>query len=243
MAELTEKQETVLETIREHIRQHGVPPNRVEIAHKLGLADASSVTGHLKRLAEYGRIELLGKTSRGIRVLDEAVPLVRPLAEVAAGTPIVCDANIVERVPAAIAARFRPRPDYLLTVRGDSMSRTGVQDGDIVAITRTPEAQSGQVVVARFGDEVTLKRFVRIDERHVELRPESHNPAHQVMKLDLAKHILQIEGVAVGALIGELRDAREAETQDDRAPKSQRRSRDAGSAVGAARRVQERNHA
>ena len=75
--------------------------------------------------------------------------------------------------------------------------------------TRTPEAQSGQVVVARFGDEVTLKRFVRIDDRHVELRPESHNPIHRVMKLDLAKHILQIEGIAVGALIGELRDARQ----------------------------------
>ena len=221
MRELTERQEQVLETIREHIREHGVPPNRVEIAHKLGLADASSVTGHLKRLQATGRIDLLGRTPRGIRVLDEAVPLVRPLAEVAAGTPIdvrcsasesphfVCDAHIVERVPAAIAHRFRPRPDYLLTVRGDSMDRTGLRDGDIVAIHRTPEAQSGQVVVARFGDEVTLKRFVRIDERHVELRPESHNPIHRVMKLDLAKHILQIEGIAVGALIGELRDARQ----------------------------------
>ena len=101
MRELTERQEQVLETIREHIREHGVPPNRVEIAHKLGLADASSVTAHLKRLQETGRIELLGRTPRGIRVLDEAVPLVRPLAEVAAGTPIVCDAHIVERVPAA----------------------------------------------------------------------------------------------------------------------------------------------
>ena len=209
MPELTERQEQVLETIRAHIREHGVPPNRVEIAHKLGLADASSVTGHLKRLQETGRIQLLGRTPRGIRVLDEAVPLVRPLAEVAAGTPIVCDAHIVERVPAAVAHRFRPRPDYLLTVRGDSMDRTGLRDGDIVAIHRTPEAQSGQVVVARFGDEVTLKRFVRIDDRHVELRPESHNPIHRVMKLDLAKHILQIEGIAVGALIGELRDARQ----------------------------------
>ena len=167
-------------------------------------------------------------------MLDEAVPLVRPPAEVAAGTPIVCDANIVERVPAAIAARFRPRPDYLLTVRGDSMSRTGVQDGDIVAIARTPEAQSGQVVVARFGDEVTLKRFVRIDDRHVELRPESHNPAHQVMKLDLAKHILQIEGVAVGALIGELRDARDEETQALRALKSGARRARSDSAGAAA---------
>ena len=155
------------------------------------------------------------------------MPLVRPLAEVAAGTPIVCDAHIVERVPAAIAHRFRPRPDYLLTVRGDSMDRTGLRDRDIVAIHRTPEAQSGQVVVARFGDEVTLKRFVRIDERHVELRPESHNPTHQVMKLDLAKHILQIEGVAVGALIGQLRDVHE-EAGRALGGKPARRSRERG---------------
>ena len=100
--------------------------------------------------------------------------VVRPLADVPAGTPIVCDAHIVERVPAAIADRFRPRPDYLLTVRGDSMSRIGVRDGDIVAVARTwtPEATSGEVVVARFGDELTLKlkRFVQLDERHVDLR-------------------------------------------------------------------------
>ena len=144
---------------------------------------------------------------RSIRVLDMDLPLVRPLAVVAAGTPILCEANIVERLPAAIAERFQPRADYLLTVRGDSMNRTGLCDGDIAAIHRTTVAESGQVVVARFGDEVTLKRFVRLDERHVELRPESHNPAHEVMKLDLAKHILDIDGIAVGALIGGLHDA------------------------------------
>ena len=138
------------------------------------------------------------------------MPLVRPLGEVAAGTPIVCEDHIVERVPAVIANRFRPRPDYLLTVRGDSMDRTGLQDGDIVAIRKTSEPRNGQVVVARFGDEVTLKRYWKIDERHVELRPESHNPDHQVMKLDPAMHILEIDGVAVGALIGEIRDSRAA---------------------------------
>ena len=74
-----------------------------------------------------------------------------------------------------------------------------------MAIARIPDAQgAGRGGAVR--DEVTLKRFVWIDHRHVELRPESHNAAHHVMKLDLAKHILQIEGVAVGALIGELRD-------------------------------------
>ena len=201
MRELTERQEQVLETIREHIREHGVPPNRVEIAHKLGLADASSVTAHLKRLQETGRIELLGRTPRGIRVLDEAVPLVRPLAEVAAGTPIVCDAHIVELVPPALADRFRPRPDYLLTVRGDSMDRAGLHDGDLVAVHKTTEAKSGQIVVARFGDEVTLKRLWRINERDIELRPESYNTAHEAMRLDLAKHIVDIDGIVVGAVI------------------------------------------
>ncbi len=90
-------------------------------------------------------------------MLDVDLPLVGPLAEVAAGTPILCEANIVERLPAAIAERFRPRADYLLTVRGDSMNRTGLCEGDIAAIHRTRSTESGQVVVARFGDEVTLK--------------------------------------------------------------------------------------
>ena len=58
-----------------------------------------------------------------------------------------------------------------------------------------------------FGDGVTLKRYWKIDERHVEPRPESHNPEHTVMELSLAKHILEIDGVAVEALIGEIRDS------------------------------------
>ena len=72
------------------------------------------------------------------------------------------------------------------------------------------------MIVARFGDEVALKRFVRIDDRNVELRPESYNAAHQVMKLDLAKHILEIEGVAVGPLIRCLRTRRKRSGQEDR---------------------------
>ena len=206
MQDLTPRQQEVLDWIRHYIRRYGVPPTRVELAHGLGLSEASSVTDHLKRLEKAGWIQVLPNKSRSIRLLDMDLPLVGPLAAVAAGTPILCEANIVERLPAAIAERFRPRADYLLTVRGDSMSRTGLQDGDLAAIHRTTSADSGQVVVARFGDEVTLKRFVRIDERHVELRPESHNPAHEVMKLDLAKHILEIDGIAVGALIGQLQD-------------------------------------
>lgn len=210
MQELTKRQKEVLDGIKAYLRRHGVPPSRTELARSLGLAEASSVTGHLARLADGGWIELLPNVNRGIRVLHQDVPLLGALAEVAAGTPIVCDTHIIDRVPGSIAEHFRPRPDFLLTVRGDSMEKAGIKASDIIAVRRTREAKSGQIVVARFGDEVTVKRYVRIDERHVELRPESHNTAHEVMKLDLAMHILQIEGIVVGALIRGLDDSESA---------------------------------
>ena len=205
--ELTGRQTEVLTWIKGYLREHGYPPSRAELANGLGLSDASSVTGHLKALADHGWIELRPKIGRGIRVLNrDDLPVIGPLAEVAAGEPILAESHVVCRLPPVLADRFQPRPDYFLTVVGDSMNRTGLQDGDIVAIHKTPDAQNGQVVVARFGDEVTLKRLRRIDERHVELHPESHNPEHQVRKLDLAKHILDIDGIAVGALIGAIQD-------------------------------------
>ena len=206
MRALAPRTQQVLDQIKDLVSQTGLPPTRAELAASIGLKDASSITSHLEALAAGGWIDLVPNKKRGIRILDfDALPLVGPLAEVAAGTPMLADSNIVERIPSAVADRFRPRPDYFLTVRGDSMDRTGLRDGDIVAIQRKGgTAEHGDVVVARFGDEVTLKRFNRIDDRHVELRPESHNPNHVPMKIDLAKHILDIDGVAVGALIGAL---------------------------------------
>ena len=210
MQTLTDRQQETLDWIKAYLRKNGIPPTRAELAKALGLRDASSVSGHLTALADKGWIELRPKIKRGIRVIERNnLPVVGPVAEIAAGTSILAEAHIVERLPPAIADRFKPRPDYFLAVRGDSMNRTGLCDGDIVAIHRSTSPESGQVVVARFGDEVTLKRFVRIDERHVELRPESDNPVHEVMRLDLAKHILNVDGVAVGALIGQIRDSQQ----------------------------------
>ena len=214
MRRSTHRQQQVFDWIKSHIGRHRMPPTRSEIAQGLGLAEASSVAGHLKALARDGRIEIIPGKNRGLRVLEDDVPVITAPAEVAAGTPIVCDAHTVARMPRAIADQFRPRPDYLLTVRGDSMEKVGIRDADIVAVHRTQTAQDGQIVVARFGDEVTLKRFVKLDERHVELRAESHNPAHEVMTLDLAKHLLHIEGIAVGALIRGLH--RPNRTREDR---------------------------
>ena len=220
MQGLTKRQHEVLEWIKRDAREHGVPPTRTEVAHGLGLADASSVRAHLQRLEEAGYIQSLPSKNRAIRVVGEEIPVIGRLAEVAAGTPIVCEENIVQRIPALIADHFRPRPDYLLTVRGDSMDRTGLRDSDVVAVRKSSVADTGQVVIARFGDEVTLKRFVRIDDRHVELRPESYNAAHEVLKLDLAKHILEVDGVVVGALIKDLRDAHDVSKQGNRRPRA-----------------------
>ena len=218
MQTLTDRQQETLDWIKGYVGENGIPPTRSELAEGLGLRDASSVSGRLASLANQGWIELRPKIKRGIRLIErDNLPVVGPVAEVAAGTPILAETHIVDRLPAAIAGWFQPRPDYFLTVRGDSMNRTGLCDGDIVAIHRTTSAESGQVVVARFGDEVTLKRFVRIDNRYVELRPESHNPAHEVMRLDLAKYILDIDGVAVGALIGQIRDSQQQGSQGAKA--------------------------
>ena len=216
MKKLTDRQRETLDEIRAYRRRHGFPPSRKELSERLGLSHPSSVDVHLTALPTKGWIELRRDAKRGIRLLDEAsadlplIDLVEAIGEIAAGEPIVAESRIVDRIPEAVAERFRPTPDYFLTVRGDSMDRTGLRDGDVVAIRATPDAKSGDVVVARFGDEVTLKRFVRIDTRHVELRPDSNNPAHEPIEIDLAKHILHIDGVAVGALIGRLRAPEQA---------------------------------
>ena len=89
---------------------------------------------------------------------------------------------------------------------GDSMDKTGLRDGDTVAIQATPEARHGQIVVARFDDEVTLKRLIRQKAGYIELRPESYNEKHKPILVDLSKTQLYIDGIAVGALIGGLAD-------------------------------------
>ena len=210
MKDLTNRQRETLDHIRAYMRRNGFPPSRAELSKSLGLSHPSSADVHLTALQVKGWIEIRPDTNRGIRLLgdaDPAVPLidlVEPTGEIAAGEPIVAESRIVDRISPVVAEQFSPGPDYFLRVRGDSMDRTGLRDGDLVAIRATPEACNGDVVVARFGDEVTLKRFVRLDERHVELRPDSHNPEHEPIRIDLAKHILHIDGVAVGALIGRL---------------------------------------
>ena len=98
--------------------------------------------------------------------------LMLPLVgRVAAGSPILAQEHI-DQTYAVEASMFPRRPDYLLKVRGMSMRDAGILDGDLLAVQRGSEAKNGQIVVARLGDEVTVKRFRRV-RGTIELIPEN----------------------------------------------------------------------
>ena len=196
---LTPRQAEILELIRRHLAETGFPPTRAEIARRLGFRSANAAEEHLRALARKGAIELRPGTSRGIRLpAGEVVATGLPvIGRVAAGSPILAAEHVEDRY--AIDPRlFRPAADYLLRVRGSSMRDAGILDGDLLAVRATPEAENGQIVVARLGDEVTVKRLKR-DRRspyRVVLRAE--NPDFPPIELDLRREPLVIEGIGVG---------------------------------------------
>lgn len=210
---LTERQQQILELIRSEITRSGFPPTRAEIARALGFKSANAAEDHLKALARKGAIELTAGASRGIRLVDPDLPadrspsmletassalsqlLVPLVGRVAAGNPILA-AEHVEREIGIEPALFSQTPDYLLRVRGLSMRDAGILDGDLLAVKKTPDARNGQIVVARLGDEVTVKRFSR-DGRVIQLLPE--NPDFQPIVVS-AEDEFSLEGIAVGLI-------------------------------------------
>ena len=196
MQNLTSRQAQVLDLIRRHIDDTGYPPTRADIAQELGFKSPNAAEEHLKALARKGAIEMIPGTSRGIRLPEETgLPVV---GRVAAGSPILAEEHIESRVNIP-AGFFRPRADFLLRVRGDSMCEIGIMDGDLLAVHKTPEAANGQIVVARIEDDVTVKRFQRTRQRNkILLLPENAN--YQPIEVDLAEQAFQIEGLSVGVI-------------------------------------------
>lgn len=194
MRDLTRRQEEILNLIREWMETAGLPPTRAEIAQHFGFSSPNAAEQHLKVLAKKGVIDLVPGTSRGIRLKGGGgVPLV---GRVAAGSPILAQENI-ERHYQFDTALFSPCADYLLMVHGMSMKDAGILDGDLLAVHRSLEAKTGQVVVARIGDEVTVKRFSKRGHT-VQLLPE--NPDFAPIVVDLTRQDLVIEGIAVGII-------------------------------------------
>ena len=137
-------------------------------------------------------------TSRGIQLKDilreqMGLPLI---GRVAAGKPIFSEENFESRLQIDPSI-FQPRPHYLLKVMGMSMKNAGILDGDLVAVHRTSEVRSRQIVVARLENEVTVKRY-RQEGSVVWLLPE--NTDFEPIKVDLKQQPLLIEGIVVGVV-------------------------------------------
>ena len=128
--------------------------------------------------------------------LQSLAQLVLPLVgRVAAGSPILAQEHIEQSYTFG-ADMFEKQPDYLLTVRGMSMKGVGIMDGDLLAVKQAKEAKNGQIVVARIGDEVTVKRFRRTGSL-IELLPE--NPDFKIIVVEPGEHF-ELEGLAVGLI-------------------------------------------
>ena len=212
---LTARQQQILDLIQSAIARTGAPPTRAEIANELGFKSANAAEEHLQALARKGVIELVSGTSRGIRLKGDALrsinasrnlqyslplPSLAQLAlpligRVAAGSPILAQEHI-DQTYYFENSLFQRTPDYLLKVRGMSMRDAGIMDGDLLAVKSTREAKNGQIVVARLGDEVTVKRFRR-NKHLIELHPD--NPDYQTIVVEPGDPF-EIEGLAVGLI-------------------------------------------
>ncbi len=210
MIKLTARQQQILDLIREAIDNTGFPPTRAEIANELGFKSANAAEEHLQALARKGAIEISPGTSRGIRLIGAsvvetpsapAVPaallMALPLVgRVAAGSPILAQEH-VEATYNVDPAMFSSKPDFLLKVRGESMRDIGIMDGDLLAVKKVDSAKNGQIVVARIGSEVTVKRY-RKTGGLVELLPE--NPDFKIIQVDPDSDDFALEGLAVGLM-------------------------------------------
>jgi len=211
--ELTDTQQAILAMIAERIEGEGVPPSQAEIARAFGFKGVRAAQYHLEALEVAGAIRRVPGQARGIRLVAKPVEAIEPaandevalrsddvlrlpvLGRVAAGLPIGADIGsedfvVLDRV------FFSPAPDYLLKVQGDSMIDEGIFDGDLIGVHRTRDARSGQIVVARIDEEITVK-LLKIGKDRIRLLPR--NPDYAPIEV-LPDQEFAIEGLYCGLL-------------------------------------------
>jgi repressor LexA len=205
---LTHRQREILDYLKHMLREKAYPPTVREIGLAIGLSSSSTVQNHLNTLERKGYIRRDPAKSRAIELVaaekeatsDEkygriiSLPII---GQVAAGTPMLADQNIEDRVE--MARGLFGEDSFLLRVRGDSMINDGIFDGDLVAVKPQKEAPNGTVVVARVDNpdtgepEATVKRLFREGKG---FRLEPANASYSPIKVpDLA-----VEGIVVGVL-------------------------------------------
>jgi repressor LexA len=182
---VTERQRAILDYLRGFVDEHGYPPTVREIGEAVGLRSPSTVHAHLAQLERAGLLRRDPTKPRALELTDRRreaeesrrdvhrLPLV---GDIAAGGPLLAEQNIEDYlgVPEPLS---RGGEEFLLRVKGDSMVKAGILDGDFVVVQRGQDARNGEIVVALAGDdesadEATVKRFFREDGR-VRLQPES----------------------------------------------------------------------
>ncbi|HLT57359.1 MAG TPA: transcriptional repressor LexA [Limnochordales bacterium] len=174
---MTPRQRQILEFIKREVQQRGYPPSVREIGQAVGLSSSSTVHGHLGKLEEKGYIRRDPTKPRAIEILEPGgapatdIVYAPVVGRVTAGEPILAVENIEGYFP--LAREFAGNGElFLLQVRGDSMIRAGILDGDYVVVRQQPDALNGEIVVALLGEEATVKRFYR-ENGQVRLQPEN----------------------------------------------------------------------
>ena len=198
MNKLTARQEEILAFIKEYLQETGFPPTRSEIAQKMGYRSPNAAEEHLRALARKGAIEMQPGASRGIRLpITEQLGL-PIIGQVAAGSPILAQESISDycKIPPDM---FSPKADYLLTVKGTSMINVGIFEDDLLAVHKTDQAKSGDIVVARIEDEVTVKRLDKSGDKNT-ITLIAENPDFAPIVVDLRNTSFAIEGISVGVI-------------------------------------------
>lgn len=175
---ISEKQQQILDYIKEEILGKGYPPTVREICEKVGLRSTSSVHSHLNTLEENGYIRRDPTKPRTIEIMDDEFGLTRRemtnipiLGRVAAGSPLLAVENIKDYF--SLPTEFLPNAEtYILEVRGESMINIGLLDGDYLIVEKTNTAKNGDIVVALIDDSVTVKTFFK-ENGHIRLQPEN----------------------------------------------------------------------
>ncbi len=174
---LTKRQQEIFEFVKRYVSDHGYPPTVRDIGKAIGLTSSSTVHAHLANLEKLGLLKRDPTKPRALEVLvDRAKGAVLPsglplVGQVAAGAPILAEENIEEYLPVPGIAGG-DEGEFILEVKGDSMVKAGILEGDHVIVRKQETAKNGEIVVALVGEEATVKRFFR-EKDQVRLQPEN----------------------------------------------------------------------
>ena len=197
MKGLTDRQQEILDLIKSNLEENGLPPTRADIARTLGFKSPNAAEQHLRAIEKKGFISILAGASRGIILNTEENLGIPVIGLVAAGGPILAQENIEKRIPQAQNI-LSNKIDYYLRVKGDSMVDVGIYENDLIGVNKNNPVKVGSIVIARIGEEVTVKTLESISSKQVVLKAE--NSEYSDIEINPEKDEIVFEGTCVGLL-------------------------------------------